>query len=217
MATIDLRRIEDTIILHFHKEGARINAYTLASTLVAFADAIKEANNVINTGYSVEVVVEGLTDGSFRLRIRTLCKSLNNLFSKENAKIVLLGVLSCYIYEKIIAPEENITVTVNDKCVVIEQGNDRIIVSQDVYEQKKIVEEQTKFKEQVAKAFYIIKGDQQVTSFSIDRGLDPEDNLPKIPRDDFDKIAFLPESEEDEEIVTEIAELQIIKSIAFRR
>lgn len=213
MATIDLRGVEDTIILHFRKEGARINAYTLASTLVALADAIKEANSVINMGYSVEVVVEALNDGSFRVRIRTLCKSLKNLFSRQNAKVILLSLIACYIYEKTIAPEENIKVNVDDKYVVIEHGNDRIIVSRDVYEEKEKVKKQAKFQENVGKVFHVIKNDQQITSFSLDRGLDPKDHLPEILRKDFDKIALSPENEEDEKEVTEVADLQIIKAI----
>ena len=213
MATIDLRGIEDTIILHFRKEGARINAYTLASALVALADAIKEANSVINMGYSVEVVVEGLNDGSFRVRIRTLCRSLRNLFSKENAKVILLAVLATYIYEKTLAPEEEIVVNVDDKYVVIEHGNDRIIVSRDVYEEKEKVKNRAKFQEDVGKAFHVIKRDPQITSFSLDRGPDPKDHLPEIPREDFDKIALSPEEEEDEKVVTEVADLQIIKAI----
>jgi len=213
MATIDLRGIEDTIILHFRKEGARINAYTLASTLVAFADAIKEANSVINMGYSVEVVVEALNDGSFRVRIRTLCKSLKNLFSKQNAKVVILGLITCYIYETTLAPDKNIEVNVTDKYVVIEHGDNKIIVPRDVYEEKEKVKKQVKFREKIGKAFHVIKNDPQISSFSLDRGLDPEDYLPEIPREDFDKIELSPENEENEKKVTEVADLQIIKAI----
>ena len=216
MATIDLRGIEDTIILHFGKEGARINAYTLASALVALADAIKEANSALNMGYSVEVVVEALEDGSFRVRIRTLCRSLKNLFSKETAKVILLGVLASYIYEKTLAPEQEVTVNVDDKYVVIEHGNDRIIVPRDVYEAKNKVKKLDKFRDNVGKAFHVMKNDQQITSFSLDRGPETKDQLPKIPREDFDKLALPPEEEEDDKHVTEVADLQIIKAILER-
>ena len=216
MAIIDLRGIEDTIILHFRKEGARINAYTLASALVALADSIKEANSAINMGYSVEVVVEALEDGSFRVRIRTLCRSLKNLFSKENAKVVLLGVLTCYIYEKTLGPQEDITVNVDKKYVVIEHGDDRIIIPRDVHEEKEKVEKLVRFQDNVGKAFQIIKNDQQINSFSIDKGKDPKEQLPEIRREDFDKIAILPDEEDEEKSVTEVADLQIIKAILKR-
>ena len=216
MATIDLTGIEDTIILHFRKEGARINAYTLASALVALADAIKEANSAINMGYSVEVVVEALEDGSFRIRIRTLYRSLKNLFSKQNVKAILLAVLASYIYERTLAPKEEIIVNVDTKSVVIEHGDDRIIVPRDVYDEKENVKNLARFQETVGKAFHVIKEDQEITSFSLDRGADPKDQLPEIPREDFDKIALPPEEEEDEKEITEVADLQIIRAILER-
>lgn len=39
MQTLDIRQIDDEIVLYFCCEGSRINAYTLASALVSFADA----------------------------------------------------------------------------------------------------------------------------------------------------------------------------------
>lgn len=216
MATIDLTGIENTIILHFGKEGNRINAYTLASALVALADALKEANGAINMGHSVEVVVEGLGDGSFRVRIRTIYRSLKNLFSKQNVKVVLLAVLANYIYERTLSLDEEIKVTVDEKYVVIEQGDDRIIVTRDVHDEKEKVKDLARFSENVGKAFHIIKNDPQITSFSLDRGTDTKDQLPEIPRDKFEKIALLPEDEEGDKQVTEVAELQIIRAILER-
>ena len=40
-----------------------------------------------------------------------------------------------------------------------------------------------------------------------------KDHLPEIPRKDFAKIALTPENEDDEKVVTEVADLQIIKAI----
>ncbi|HPH40690.1 MAG TPA: hypothetical protein PK274_10775 [Candidatus Fermentibacter daniensis] len=58
MPEIDLRVIGDTIILHLRKEHCVINAYAFATALVALADAAKNANNQINPGYEIEVLVE---------------------------------------------------------------------------------------------------------------------------------------------------------------
>jgi hypothetical protein len=94
MPTVEIRNFEETIVIYFGGETSRINAYTLASTLVAFADAAKAANAVLNPGYDVEVVVEALAAGSFRATIRTIFKEAGNLFSKDGLKAIVLGVLA---------------------------------------------------------------------------------------------------------------------------
>ena len=61
---IRVGEFEESIVIHFGTEGQRINAYTLATTLVNLADAARAANFAINPGYDIEVVVETLGGGS---------------------------------------------------------------------------------------------------------------------------------------------------------
>jgi len=63
--TINIEQYQDSFVIHFGGEFKRINAYTLASTLVSFADAVKEANSLINQGFEIEVFVEALGEGWF--------------------------------------------------------------------------------------------------------------------------------------------------------
>ena len=86
MPTVNISEFEDAVVIHFATEGTRINAYTLASTLVALADAARAANSSINIGYDVEIVVESVAPGSFRVRIKALYSRARNLFSNEVVK-----------------------------------------------------------------------------------------------------------------------------------
>ena len=49
MRILDIGKFESSIVLHFDIEDARINAYTVASTRVALADAAKAANASVDS------------------------------------------------------------------------------------------------------------------------------------------------------------------------
>lgn len=59
-----VRDSEESFVIHFGTEAPRVNAYTLASTLVALANAAKAANASVNPGLEIEIVVEALGAGS---------------------------------------------------------------------------------------------------------------------------------------------------------
>src|SRR5574340_502480 len=99
MRVIDVREFESDFVIYFGGEQKRINAYTLASSLVSIADAVKAANSLINPGYDVEVVVEAFGEGSFKAKVRTLYNGASNLFSKDNLKAIAVSVIASYVYE----------------------------------------------------------------------------------------------------------------------
>ena len=72
MTTLEVRREVDRFVLYFQTPRKEINAYALASALVGLADAVREANAVVNPGYRVEVIVEALSEGSFKATVRTV-------------------------------------------------------------------------------------------------------------------------------------------------
>ena len=69
MREVRVAQFENSFVIHFVTENRRINAYTLASTLVGLADAAKAANASVNPGHNIEIVVEALGSGSFRAKI----------------------------------------------------------------------------------------------------------------------------------------------------
>ena len=46
MATVNIAQFEDRLVLCLETSSNKINVYTLATTLVAIADAAKAANNI---------------------------------------------------------------------------------------------------------------------------------------------------------------------------
>lgn len=216
MSVINIREFEQEFVIHFGSEQKRINAYTLAATLVSLADAVKEANTIINPGYEVEVVVEAIGPGSFRAKVRTIYKGLENLFSTENLKAIVIGVVSAYVYQVTLAPDAKINVVVDEKHVIIEQGNQKVIIPKETHDALKQVEKSEKFKASVGKIFDVAEKDPEVTSIGITKKLDDEEPLISIPRSRFALVSRVEESEEDSREITELTELQIIRAILDR-
>lgn len=212
MATVNIAQFEDTLVLHFEVEERRINAYTLASTLVAIADAAKAANASINPGYELEVVVEALSDGSFRAKIRALYNKRGVLAAQALAAIAI-GVVSNYIYERTFAVDNTVKVEVTTDEVIVQHGNDRVIVPRNVYEATRQAEKHQNFSGSIARALGSIAKDDNVTGL----GLAPSDHSP-TPEIIIPRRNLLLASTEDNEIpndrvVPEIADLQIVKAI----
>lgn len=214
---IHLEEYNDVFVLHFGTAATRINAYTLATTLVSFADAVKYANNQINPGYEVEVVVEALADGSFKAQIGALYKGAGNIFSKENAKTIALSVVAAFIYQKAIAPEDNVKVVVNDDQVVIEEGDKRVVVPREVHDAMKDLEKRNQFRSNVGRAFRAIADDPAIEDFGITRHIDdlkPDLQVPKARiREAADEAS---ETESTSREIVEIVELQIVRAILER-
>src|SRR5450759_1197528 len=146
MTTVDVAAFEDSFVIHFGGDFARINAYTLATTLINLADAAKAANASINPGYDIEVVVEALGAGSFRTKIRTLYERADNLFSNEVVRTIVLNVIAAFIYQHTLAPNPNVVVNVTTDEVVIEQGDTRVVVPRHIHDAMQDVERNPQFR-----------------------------------------------------------------------
>lgn len=216
MQFIDIREFEESVVLHFGGPLKRINAYTLASSLVAIADAAKEANEIINPGYSVEVVVEAFGGGSFRAKIKTIYKGVNNLFSTQTLKAIAIGVISSYVYQHTLAPDVEIKIKVDNELVIIEQNDKQIIIPRSVHDALKEVEKSKKFSQEISRAFEAIQSDEQIESFGFTKNLDDKTPTIEVPRQKFPMFAVLPESQVSDRIIEELAELQISKAILER-
>lgn len=217
MATINISKFPDgdSVVLHFQTESRRINAYTLASSLVAIADAAKAANAAINPGFDIEIVVEAVGPGSFRVQIAALYKSTKDLFSTRGAATAIIcSVIAGYILH--VTLSDDVKVIINTDEVIIEHGNDRIIVPRDVYDAVQVAEKNPEFRAAVAKTFDAIADDSEVTGLAFVESIDspPPDFV--IPRDAIQNAAAPPVREPEERVKIEPADLYIVKAILER-
>lgn len=218
MDVIDLREYREEITLYFGGEKNTINAYTLASTLVSIADAIKEANTIINPGFEIEVVVEAFGEGSFKAKVRAFYGSLNNIFSTDQflLKTIVIGVFVNYLYDVTVAPNADVKVTVSEEYVVVESGNQKVVVPKEVYEKKKEVEKSDKFRESIASVFSSVEKDKNITSFGVMSDFDNKTPDFSIPRNEFASLSSAPLISDKSRDIFEIADLQIVKAVLER-
>lgn len=215
-ATIEISPTGDRIVLHFETPKRSINAYALASTLVALADAVREANSIVNPGFDVEVVVETLEEGSFRAVIRTVLHESKNLFTGDGARNILLGIVSSFIYDKLFIAPEPIQVRVTDNMVIVENGAQRVVIPKEIYDATKRVEQSERFRESVDR---MVKGagvDEDVEGLGLGVPSVPGKPPLYVPRDKFvllDANAPVPFGTRE---VTERARLEISRAILER-
>lgn len=215
MTTVEVRREVDRFVLHFETPRREISAYALASALVGLADAVREANAVVNPGYRVEVVVEALSEGSFRATVRTVFTKARDLFSHQAVQAVIWGIVATHIYEKAIKTDTPPKITVSDNLVVIEIGKDKIIVPRDVYEAKKQVEKSERFQGAIGRVFEAAESDPNVTGLAFTE--DRQDVPPMIvPRDSFGLFRSPIEGAENTREVVEITQVEISRAILER-
>jgi predicted DCC family thiol-disulfide oxidoreductase YuxK len=211
---IDIGQTGDSIVLTFHRQGHRINAYVLATTLVALTDAAREANRLVNPGYELEVVVEAFGPGSFRTRLRALYKSVDNLFSGAAVNNIIWGIVAAFIYEHTLAPDGKVIVNVNTDEVIIEQGDNRIIVPREIHEAKEALKKSEDFCSSVGKAMDTVGSEDGMTGFSMSAREDEPQAI--ITQEQCKAVALLTMDSPSRRYVDEMAELEIIRAILER-
>jgi hypothetical protein len=212
VATVNVSQFEDAIVLHFETEGQRINAYTLASTLVAIADAAKAANASLNPGCEIEVVVEAFGPGSFRATIRTLYKKKGILAAQAVATIIL-GVVINYIYERTLSVDDTVKIEIRTDEVIIEHGKDRVIVPRNVYDATRQAEKNENFPKAVTRALDSVANDENISGLGFVSRIDSPPPQIIIPRKDLLLASLLPIDMPNDRVVPEVADLQIVKAI----
>jgi len=216
LPTVNISDLGDAFVIHFDTEGERVNAYTLASTLVGIADAAKAANAAINLGYDIEVVVEAIGPGSFRAFIRAIYKQAGNLFSSQNLKAIILSVVASFIYERTMAVNHPLTVEVRTDEVVVTSGSDRVIVPRNVYDAARLAEKNPQFVRSVGKTLQTASADRELKGIGFVAQIDSPKPDILIPQDTMRNLEVITEPDPDSRIVEEQADLQIVKAILER-
>lgn len=216
MRILDISQFENSFVIHFATEDKQINAYTLASTLVGLADAAKAANASVNPGHNIEIVVEALGGGSFRAKISAVYTTAGNLFSKQALQTIVLSIIASFIYERTLAVHHDMTVEIRTDEVVIDSGDERIVIPRNVYDATRCAEGNPQFVGAIGKTMEDISKDEKVTGVAIVRNMDSPMPEIVIPRDTLREIAPTVREDGNQRIVEEDSDLQIEKAILLR-
>jgi hypothetical protein len=216
MRVIDIAQFENSVVIHFDTDDTRINAYTFASTLVALADAAKAANATLNVGCEIEIVVEAIGPGSFRARIRALYSSSRNLFANQLVMGLVIGVLGNYIYERTLSVDNKVTVEIKTDEVIIQRGDDRVVVPRNVYDATRRAEKNPQFVKAMTRTFEAVAADAKVNSFGLVEKMDSPAPAILIPRSTLLSLSTQSPEDPDNRVITEHAELQIVKAILIK-
>lgn len=215
MAELRIAQFEHTIVLYFQTPEPRINAYALASTLVALADSAKAANRSLNSGVDIEIVVEALSQGSFRAKITAIAREAGLFAKNQVITNVLIGVLAAYVYDHTLAKKERVQVVVETDEVIVVSGDDKIIVPRAVHEAKQIVQQDPVFVRSMDRMLGSAVIDERVTGFGLAPSIDsppPEVILNRELLETRDN----PELEPKTRVIEEDADLFIVKAIMER-
>lgn len=215
MAELRIAEFENTVVLYFQTPEPRINAYALAATLTALADAAKAAARTLNSGVDVEIVVEALSSGSFRAKVTAVARQAG-LFAKNQVVTgLIIGVLSSYIYDHTLAKRQPVEVIVQTDEVIVVSGDDRIIVPRAIHEAKQVVEKDPVFGQSIDRMLGSTVIDDRVTGFGLAPSLAsplPEVILERKLLESRDPL----EAEPKTRVVEEDADLYIVKAIMER-
>ena len=222
MAEYDLRNLSySDLVLHFGGRPTEVNAFTFSNSLICIGEALQEINKQLSPEFKIEVVIESFGPGSFRAKIKASYKKLSALF-KEKHPDLIIGILVWFICElgikPMISPDSKMSVIVNDDSVIVQRGDDRVIVPRNIYDAAHKMKEPQKVRKQVAKTFSVIEADDSVKDFGLFRGLEDEKSILLIDRSDFSRIAEFveedgPNADDDIRLLDERARLVVIRAI----
>lgn len=216
MRIVRISQFENSLVVHFATQDRRINAYTLASTLVGLADAAKAANSAINVGHDIEIVVEALGSGSFRAQIKAVYSKARNLFSNQALQAIVLAMLSNFIYERTFARHDDVKVEIRTDEVIIEHGQERVVVPRQVYEATRAAEKNPEFVKAIGRTLESVSRDKRVDGLGFVSSMDAPDPEILIPRDELPQVTTDGDDHAHERIIEEHCNLQIVKAILER-
>jgi len=216
MKIVDISKFEDSVVLYFDTRNTTINAYTLASTLVSIADAAKAANSAVNAGHDIEIIVEALGEGSFKAKISAVYTTSKNIFSSQLVAGVIIGLLSSYIYERTFALDDSIKIEINTDEVIINRGEEKIIVPRNVYDATREAEKNPKFVQAIERTFQAIEKDSDIKGVGFVESMEAGKPEIIISRESIILASGETEDLDAIRVIPETVELQILKAILER-
>ena len=184
MGTVDLRALRgDEIVLHYGGMLTTVDAYTFANSLIAFADTARAVNAIINPSQSIEVRLVANGPGSYRAVVRWAAKELKGLFKEAPRELfwIVIGAL----LTRCMFSDEPPKIIVNADEVVIESGDDRVIIPRKAYEKVEQVEKAPEVRRNLKRTFEVLDRDLSVENFGITADLKDDRPLIQVDRVQF--------------------------------
>lgn len=192
MGTVDLRELKgEQVVLHFGGTPSSVDAYTFANSLISFADTIRAINATLDPSQKIEVRLEAVGPGSFRAVVKRVTKSFGGFLGRgvENVFFMFVGA----VLLDATMEGEKFSVEITDDLVVIRKGNDRVIMPREVYEQSQIIKQDPAVRKNVRNTFQVIENDPAIDNFGMTPRIQDEEPTVQIPREEFPRLAVLPE------------------------
>ena len=216
MAELRISNLANGFVLYFETPEPRINAYALASTLVALADAAKAASRTLNSVIDIEIVVEAIDSGSFKAKISAIARQSGLFVVTQAFPTLILGVLGNFIYDHTLAKKDTVQVQVYTDEVIVTHGEDRIIVPKEVHNATQIVASDPVFTRAIDRMLTSVIVDERVTAFGLAPDIDSEAPALMLPRDLLAIVDERTDEEAKKRVVEEDCDLYIIKAIMER-
>lgn len=218
MAVIDLREFDGAFVVHYGGQPSQVDAFTFANSLIEIAEAVRAINARVSPELAIEISIDALGSGSFRARLKSTAKWLLGS-AKAATPTLLIGLLVNFIYDKL-TDDSDINIEVNDDSYVIQRGDDRIILSREVYERKKEIDGDAEIERRISRVFEVLSEDASVTEFGITQNLDDPRSAIEVPREKFAELSRprgpLIEADNGKRFVDKDADLRVIRAIFER-
>jgi hypothetical protein len=211
MNTVDLRVFKDEFIIHYGCEAHRVNANTFAQSLIRISEALKTADGFINPGYELEIYVEAIGIGSFRVSIKSFKKALSNIFSSGNVKNIALALIAAFIWQ-IIQGEKETKVIVNDDSYILEIDDERIILPKDAQEYFETLKKVDSIKRNIRENFDVLQKDKNINDYGFTTDIKDKKPIFLIDQKQFPLLASEQDNEDKKERI-EITKLLIVRAI----
>ncbi|MEN0652941.1 MULTISPECIES: hypothetical protein [Hyphobacterium] len=188
MRELDLRNLDQRgLVLHFGTPAHSISTTTFATALEEFENAARAAARLASPEYDFELYIEAIAPGTFRALVREKRKE-TLLAGRKLLGGVALALISAIIYDRYFDGE---IVTITDNFVVIERGDDRVVMPRDVYEKYNEAADAEELEEPIRKFVASVQADEEVQYFALSDDINQPAPI-EIPRNDLARITRPP-------------------------
>lgn len=188
MSAIDIRELGEELILHFgladSPRKSEIDANTLSNSLTASIDLIAALAQADQSGTRIEVYVEAIGEGSFKVKLNVWFEEFFG-GPKKSAGTLITGLLIAYLTAQIFGP--NVVIEIQGDVVILEEGDRRVVMSLQTYKALQESERNGIANSKAAKVFENLEGDENITSLGIGDEWRAQPTL-KIERQDFKRF-----------------------------